>query len=636
MPQWIHERAKHLLAKNPEMDTGMAFGIATQQSHALGKSPKNFGTHKGRLKAKKKYDEPGKMTKTPNPGKLKTEKLAFVEALPVITGLASGYGPGRNIAGEVAAAAAPKGRIHRSDNIARNAAVIGVPLGGLAAMALAHKYHLAPRISDFAAKHFPGGLISEPESERELFRQLLPGAAAIGGSLAGGAATGGIVGAFQHLRGPGGHHQPKTAALKEPVDRPNADRLAALGVGSSVASGIGMEGFTGSLQEAAKREIADPGTKELYDKVLSNAPVQVGHTPQVPSAAFIPSGLNSRGVYERAGLGHIDPNLPHVLVNPEMGGAPSVLSHELGHADIHSSRAGRVLQSHLAGSLGRHSPFVGLVGGLATGDSDNETVRNLGMASGAIASIPQLLSEAGASIKGYRQLKRLGANAGQLRAARGSLLPAFGTYLASAGMGLGAGLLGSGARRAFGNQVRREDYDIARRRGEKEDAEFGDEREPQIAKAAFDANQYSGVMNPPAMVYKSGIPPWQEQPVKTAGPPSELKPKTAGRLKSASELSGLEREVGHGGNAELQKLTSLAVRVADDARPILRKYLPGGTHDDSKEAAAGLTPLSRLNTTTSVGAPKVSTPPGPSIAQISKPTGYGRPISGAAKGNHII
>ena len=142
------------------------------------------------------------------------DKAAFVEALPVITGLASGYGPGRNIAGETAAATAPTGRIHRSENIARNAAAVGVPLGGLAAMALAHHYKVAPRMADFAAKHFPGGLISDPESERELIRQLLPGAAAIGGSLAGGAATGGIVGGLQQLRGPHHNSQVKSAALK--------------------------------------------------------------------------------------------------------------------------------------------------------------------------------------------------------------------------------------------------------------------------------------------------------------------------------------------------------------------------------------------------------------------------------------
>jgi hypothetical protein len=37
MPAWIHNRAEHILAKNPSMPKGEAFAIATQQSHAVGK-----------------------------------------------------------------------------------------------------------------------------------------------------------------------------------------------------------------------------------------------------------------------------------------------------------------------------------------------------------------------------------------------------------------------------------------------------------------------------------------------------------------------------------------------------------------------------------------------------------------------
>lgn len=76
MPAWIHDRAQHLLAKNPSMSKGQAFAIATQQSHSLGKSPKNYGTSEGRAQAKQKYDKPRKQyKKTPNPGGLETPKL---------------------------------------------------------------------------------------------------------------------------------------------------------------------------------------------------------------------------------------------------------------------------------------------------------------------------------------------------------------------------------------------------------------------------------------------------------------------------------------------------------------------------------------------------------------------------------
>lgn len=342
-------------------------------------------------------------------------KRAFVEALPVITGLASGYGPGRNIAGETAAATAPKGRVHRSENIARNAAAIGVPLGGLAAMALAHKYRVAPRMADFAAKHFPGGLISDPESERELIRQLLPGAAAISGSLAGGAATGGIVGGLQQLRGPH-HHQVKSAALKPSP-------------------------MWGTIGGAART----PAWKA--------------------QAGFTPTGM---------------------------------------------STPAQKLQKSM--NMGKFNPDKGL--------------KPLDMG--------KMQQEAQAAATGVKM---------------GSVMVSIMKIAAEV-------------------PVKRE----------REDAETGDELEPALAKAAenegFSVNAYSGVMNPPPMVYRSGIPPWSEPPVKTSG--------------------------------------------------------------DTEKKAAGLTPASRLASSSAIGAPRVTSAPGPSIAQVSKPVGFGKPISGAAKGNHII
>jgi hypothetical protein len=58
MPKWVHDRAKHIEAKNPSMPESEAFAIATQQAHAIGKSPKGYGTPMGRHVAKEKYDDP--------------------------------------------------------------------------------------------------------------------------------------------------------------------------------------------------------------------------------------------------------------------------------------------------------------------------------------------------------------------------------------------------------------------------------------------------------------------------------------------------------------------------------------------------------------------------------------------------
>lgn len=58
MPKWIHDRADHIRAKNPGMPKSESFAIATQQSHAAGKSPKGYGTPTGKHEAKQKYDSP--------------------------------------------------------------------------------------------------------------------------------------------------------------------------------------------------------------------------------------------------------------------------------------------------------------------------------------------------------------------------------------------------------------------------------------------------------------------------------------------------------------------------------------------------------------------------------------------------
>lgn len=78
MPKWIHDRARHIQAKNPEMQDSTAFAIATQQAHATGKSPKGFGTSQGRQEAKAKYPTPKDDKKTADPGGIGKE--AFFRA----------------------------------------------------------------------------------------------------------------------------------------------------------------------------------------------------------------------------------------------------------------------------------------------------------------------------------------------------------------------------------------------------------------------------------------------------------------------------------------------------------------------------------------------------------------------------
>lgn len=88
MPAWIHSRAEHLLAKNPDMPKGQAFAIATQQSHAVGKSPKSYGTVEGRARAALKYPTPKDDKKTANPGGLTSSKLAGAVKVALVERLA--------------------------------------------------------------------------------------------------------------------------------------------------------------------------------------------------------------------------------------------------------------------------------------------------------------------------------------------------------------------------------------------------------------------------------------------------------------------------------------------------------------------------------------------------------------------
>jgi hypothetical protein len=101
MPAWMHERADHIQAKNPDMPKSEAFAIATQQMHALGKGPKGYGTAEGRATAKKKFDTPKDDVQTANPGKLKKAERdivyeAFIDELANIkaAGLLGDIGAG--------------------------------------------------------------------------------------------------------------------------------------------------------------------------------------------------------------------------------------------------------------------------------------------------------------------------------------------------------------------------------------------------------------------------------------------------------------------------------------------------------------------------------------------------------------
>ena len=105
-------------------------------------------------------------------------------------------------------------------------------------------------------------------------------------------------------------------------------------------------------------------------------------------------------------------------------------------------------------------------------------------------------------------------------------------------------------------------------------------------KQAFATSEYSGPLGPAGPLPTDYIPPFKRPNLnKVAGPPSpEDKAKLAGLLDELTKLNGVPT-----------------------------------------------TPAGRLAKAKTVGAPKVTAPPGPSIAEIAKPVGYGLPQPGATK-----
>lgn len=106
------------------------------------------------------------------------------------------------------------------------------------------------------------------------------------------------------------------------------------------------------------------------------------------------------------------------------------------------------------------------------------------------------------------------------------------------------------------------------------DQAYNDENEP--IKTAFAVSQYSGPLSYGKFKQESYIPPFTVPPFKTGGPSSEKK-------------------------AQLSK------------------------------RAAALTPAGRFASSSNIGKPKMGPPPGPSIAQLTKPKGFGVPEAGATK-----
>jgi DNA-binding ferritin-like protein len=163
---------------------------------------------------------------------------------PTIGGLITGFPTGRALAGETAAGVAPHGRMGRSHEIARQIAIATAPIGGIAGLILAKKYHIGDELADLLARKFPQGLVANPDAEREIAHIITPFLAGIGGSAAGGIATGALTGGVARmLPDKPGMHKKEASDLMS--DSARHKRIAAAIAGGAAGGTAG--GLLGSL-----------------------------------------------------------------------------------------------------------------------------------------------------------------------------------------------------------------------------------------------------------------------------------------------------------------------------------------------------------------------------------------------------
>jgi hypothetical protein len=123
---------------------------------------------------------------------------------------------------------------------------------------------------------------------------------------------------------------------------------------------------------------------------------------------------------------------------------PSHLAHELGHAQIDQSRLGRLLQNPVTTLGANYKVPINEVAG-ALSHVGGKWGRTLGPVTAGLTTVPELLYEGAANLKGYQNLKEHGASPEQLEQGRKMMLSSMGSYGGRALQGLGAYMITSGA-----------------------------------------------------------------------------------------------------------------------------------------------------------------------------------------------
>ena len=186
-----------------------------------------------------------------------------------------------------------------------------------------------------------------------------------------------------------------------------------------------------------------PMYRRLKDEANSRD-IKVNTLPSLPNDSGV-AFANNNQVFVTNKARRLPKEVPTWL-RPVVGGTPPeyALAHELGHVGMHRG-LGRIVQNPIGNVMG--ATAFGLAHGVQQGLADTENPGTRAALYSAITSMPELLSEAGASIKGHALLKAQKATPLQMSQYRGHLGVAYGTYLAGAGMKAGlAALTAKGVR----------------------------------------------------------------------------------------------------------------------------------------------------------------------------------------------
>lgn len=573
MPAWIHERAEHLLAKNPDMKKSTAFAVATQQSHRLGKTPKGYGTAAGKREAKKKYDKPKKSyVKGANPGDLETPKLTdrsktkWTGSKLVKKGQAEFFGGFSEL---FKLAFKPVGGFWK--------ARAGFTPAGMKTPT--QKLKKSMEVGKYKPPKMENPPIKVAESE-EVGR--LVDAATIG---AGGAA---LV-----------HSKPLITGRTRLYHGTTPVRASKIKQEGLVPAGGKLKGVTEVLPPDIRGEAkslvyltkSKPGARYYAAQAQHLAPAIAVKTtrpniisevqryqtsPEALKAVMNPFG-NKGVVTADVPLWKKD-ILSKLRKNPEARGSfeafrkafrkalgPALFTPEAQiRADYNSLNKAIALKGGLPSEYIKGGKDYRGVGSREIKEYVRakpwKFIGGVGLAG---------LGAAGLGIGGYRALTAKGRGSSESATATnlGHLKEAYATS---------GGYLHSqvGKPKLRPKSAAPPSKDLQVKAGEIEDVEFGDETDE--AKYAFTESQYSGGLGPGRFIQQASyIPPFRDPPLSKSGGPAAPK----GKVKKA----------------------------------------------------AGLTPAGLLRKSQRVGAPKASAPPGPSIADISKPIGFGRKMPGATK-----